>query len=87
MKNNVAIELYAHKTSNSEFSGRYTAVVYLNNKDVARIDSDFNLHKVKFSSTLETRINKIDDFVDSTKSLKVQEILNDKRVVLMNAKN
>ena len=87
MKNNVVIELYAHKTSNSEFSGRYVAIVYFNGKVVARVDSDFNLHKVDFHSTLETRINKIDDFVDSTKSLKVQEILNDKRVVLMNAKN
>ena len=87
MQNNVVIELYAHKTSKSEFSGRQTAIVYFNGKDVARIDSDFNLHKVKFNSTLETRINKIDDFVESTKSLKVQEILADKRVVLMNAKN
>ena len=87
MKNNVVIELYAHKTSEGEFSGRYTATAYLNGNDVARVDSDFNSHKVKFNSTLETRINKIDDFVDSTKSLKVQEILNDKRVVLMNAKN
>ena len=87
MKNNVVIELYAHKTSNVEFSGRYAAIVYLNGEDVARIDSDFNYHKVKFTSTLETRINKIDDFVESTKSLKVQELLNDKRVILMNAKN
>ena len=87
IQDNVVIELYAHKTSENEFSGRYTATVYLNGNDVARIDSDLDFHKVKFNSTLETRINGIDDFVESTKSLKVQEILNDERVILMNVKD